>query len=333
MVRRTAVGAGAVRNLKDFLATGGEYKLTFDLKYFLRIDGTGYYAIANFTSVPVYFELIYIVNPGIKSVRMSRTSSIVMHVENGQFGDDGSWRYIYSGIIPPKGDSVVAAFTLLLTPGSFMLEPRCQWTLRTAVVPRSPPLAYPSPAYYDDGLLEYPYLGTPLSERDEVPLGAFIDDPEALPVEQPAAPVQVYVGPPTQEYFIFGQLGDEFSYALYHELLNRYSKPLATKWSLNQNSQGDGAYLYQRTVNGNGWLDLSKDTPGWDPGDPHLIYFTSVSGLWVIGDGKGRHIAWSNYPSVGAYDSSLASFPLVFTTDVSAALKFKFSRADGYIGP
>lgn len=264
---------------------------------------------------------------------MQMSQGVTSHVDEGQFGDDGRWRYVFSGVINGVDADGARNFGIVCVLGSFTVDPVVQWTLRSSDQRQVTANTYPTPVYYDDGLLEYPWLGRPLHERDEEEL-PMADTSTTVSTTGPPQPAVVpYVGPSENEYFLFTSMGDQYYYSLYHELLNRYSGRHSTKWALNLAPGGGGAYLYQDTVNGKGWLDLSRDAPSWDAGGLHQIYFTSVSGLWAIGDGNGRYLAWSNNPAVGAYNQSLASFPLMFTTILSQALKFEFSRADGYIGP
>lgn len=329
-LRHTAGGEAFVDNLKDFLAVGGEYKLTSDLRYEVHSEIPGQYAIHNRNSFAVYYQLIFIVNSGIGHVNIVSSYGVTAHVDENEF-DNGRWRYVVSGVFEGiTSEEKAHVLYLQYAFGDPVYEPRVQWTLRSATTRQTSPLPYPVPTFYDDGRLETPWLGRPLHERD---IEESVAADRTVSTTGPPQP-EAYVGPPEQEYNLFTSLGDQYYYCLYHELLNRYSARRSTKWALNLSPTGGGAFLYQpSTPNGSGWLNLDGDVPSWDAGSAHLIYFTRVSNLWAIGNKKGQYLAWSNQPSVGAYNSSLASFPLVFTSDLSIALKFEFSRADGYVGP
>lgn len=331
-LRRTAGGEGQVNSLRDFLAVGGgEFKLTSDLMYAAYSESPGQYAIHNRNPYPVYYQLIYIVNSGIGRVSVQSSYGVTAHVDENQFDTDGRWRYVVNGMIDgvtSEGRSHILFMQLAV--GDPVIAPRVQWTLKSSRDKQASALPYPTPTLYDDGTLDYPWLGHPLHERDEAV--SVVADQTTTTVGPPQP--EAYIGPPEQEYHLFTSIGDQYYYCLYHELLNRYSTKQSTKWALNLSPVGGGAFLYQpATPNGNGWLNLDGDSPSWDAGGTHIIYFTRVSNRWAIGNKKGQYLAWSNQPSVGAYNYSLASFPLVFTSDLSVALKFEFSRADGYIGP
>lgn len=328
-----SVGQGRLGTNNDWLAIGGGAKLTSHLWYKTFEAGhslTGYCLGAS-AAFNVYFQIDWFVrDTWLTNMVGSELTRYVRKLDTVVM-DGVEWKHtrVTGMFLSDPARNVWIKFDFVLNSGILAYND-VRWSVRSGRIPAvdgddySGPKQNPSEVSTID-----PWLRRfSVVERDDVEsVEASVQEPvETVPVEtSPDDTAPVYVGPASANYRVYTSLGDKYYYSLYHELLNRYQYINSSIWVLNSPSRGDGAAMFSQTPNGDGWLDLTKDQPSWDAGSWHPVYFSSKgAGVWAIGDGSGRFLAWANTPSVGAYASSLASFALVFTTDISSALGFEF---------
>lgn len=263
-------------------------------------------------------QLIYIVNPGVKTVQWRASSRVQVHVDSAKFGDNGLWRCVYNvrfpGITPEEAARVIVyTFRLVVTRADSLTTPRVSWYLNSGIVD-SGSYPYPTPVVsYAEEPLQYPFLNKRVGERDETEY-----------VEQPPGPVST--DPPILPegmYRLVCNVNDGFEYTMYHELLAQYRDTSSMVfWKLTYYPDSTDVMLYQSTVNGNGWLQFISG-PAWSD-KPYAVVVKPKADGWVIGDGT-RFIGGFTSAGGPGYASSIATYTPSFT-GYDNALVFQFQR-------
>lgn len=299
---------------------------------FLASASQAGYFLSTRLLVGVYFQIDWFVrDTWLLEIKFGR-GTVYKNSSNLVTMDGVEWKHTrIAGKFTPQEDGLTWIKLNFKLNSGILAYNDVKWSIRSGLVASVEGDVYSGPRQQEGEISTLdPWLGRySMSERDEedVAEGGGATQVETAPLESdPSTPTPTYVGPASANYKVYTSLGaDGYYYSLYHELLNRYTYRSSAVWVLNSPSQGAGASMYSSTPNGDGWLDLSKTQPSWDAGTWHPIFFSSKGGnTWAIGDGAGRYLAWGNTPSVGQYAGAVASFALVFTTDLNSALSFDF---------
>lgn len=229
--------------------------------------------------------------------------------------------------LPGKLNDVTCWFRpIFVLPSGVLVSNAVNWVVTSNVVSVADGIG---PEYTSQEYATDPWLG--VIEKRDAEVGEAAADPS--PVTSPVSSGSVVsTATPTNGFYgVYQNDGSDFMY-LYHQLLNRHPGLYVTGnvWVFNRDPSVPGrGVLYQKTVNGNGWLYLPPAGPSWDAATWHYIGFESNgSGGWRLLSEDGKYLFWGDGTVIGPYNGSKASYNLGYTTDKSKALVFTFRPQD-----
>lgn len=225
--------------------------------------------------------------------------------------------------LPPVADGKASWFRPVLSmPTGVLVSKVINWVLTTNTVPVSDGIG---PVFTSQEYLTDPWLGDRGKRDGEEAVGAADGTPVTSPVSSGSA---VAVAAPENGFYGLYQMdGSDFMY-LYHQVFSRYPGrfTFSNVWVFNRDPKVAGrGVLYQKTVNGDGWLYLPSSQPSWDAGTWHFIGVEAAGDdKWRLLSEDGKYLFWGDGTVIGAYNGSKATYNLGYTTDRSKAIVLTF---------
>lgn len=323
----SATGNGLATQ-RDWLATSErEVRLTEEIVYAYDVAQDTYFFINRYPT-KAYFQLVYTIRPTMFDIAGRAKDHANMGVSNQQrvrIGGLEWWEFTFVGVIGPQDATSVPWFMVELILYPHDTKTQLYWQLRsslTEIVPRRP---LPTPSFYDEVATTDPWDGVKVPKRDDVP----IDTTGSGSV---AGTQQYSATPAPGRYYLKAYSPYNRTYGLYHQLVNDYSTPYGSAggvwpWTVQAPLEGSGyRTMFQRSPNGDGWLDLPAGAPSWDAGGPHMLDFEAYAGGYYLKSVEGKYLAIDRQSFSGNYGGG-ASYDARYTDVREDAILWQFDPA------